>query len=470
MIFLFFYLLKTRNRTYLLLIYKCLIYVFLSLLGPVQAGFKEDMASTFNRLGVSSNVTESGSFRDQSAGYYNGGSLISRIQPRNTQLASLQLPSYRAGCGGIDTFMGGFSHIKASEFMNALRSIGSSVATYAFLLSLETMSPQIYNIINELNALATKINSMNVHSCETAATMIGAVWPKSDIASQHLCRTMGSSLGSFSDFAQARQNCGAGGRRDTILSHKDQQEPYKKILVGEYNIAWKALQDYDFLKSDPKLAEVFMTLSGTLIARKKDQGAEIVFLPSKADQTDVMHALLDGGSAPLYRCGQDQEKCLHPTIMSTTLEGGFRNKVQTMLQSMSTKIYDDTPLSKEEINFLNTTRLPVYKILNVLTSFKKGNVALDIQEYADLIALDILYQYIMDVFDLIHQNLTRLKNAQVDDQPLKAFQRGLQNARSRLVEKRTSVFEHLQAALSLIQKTQHIEKHLHSTFTLTQSD
>lgn len=436
----------------------------------LHAGIKDDMMGAFTRLGMNTNTTGAGSFKDQSAGYYNGGSLIGRVQPRNTQLATVQLPSYRAGCGGIDAYVGGFSHISSEELVKAIRGIGSAMGSYAFMLAIQTMSPQIYNVLNELNALATKINNMNINSCETAATMVGAVWPKSDMASQHLCKSMGSSLGDFSDYSKARHNCGAGGKRDQVLSGKDSNESYKRVLVGEYNIAWKAMQDYDFLKKDPKLAEVFMTLSGTLISRKKNDTFELISLSSRSDNSDLLHALLDGGTAITYSCGNDLEKCLNPVSTNTTLEAtsGFRTKVQQMLEEMVGKIYDDIALSKEEKSFLNSTRLPVYKILNVLTAFKKGSSVIDIQDYADIIALDIIYRYMMEVMDLINDNINQLKSSQVDDTQIKRFQQGLASARSRIVEKRTSVFQHLQAVLSLVEKTRNIERHMHATFTLNE--
>lgn len=80
--------------------------------------------------------------------------------------------------------------------------------------------------------------------------MLGELWPKSDQASQHLCRAMGNQLGSFSDYAAARQGCGAKGDREKILSKKGSDPKYKDMLVGEFNLSWKAIQKNQFLSSD----------------------------------------------------------------------------------------------------------------------------------------------------------------------------------------------------------------------------
>jgi len=67
----------------------------------------------FKSAGMASNVTSPGSYKDQSGGYYTGGGVMARTGARNAQLATVQMPGFRAGCGGIDAWSGGFSHISS---------------------------------------------------------------------------------------------------------------------------------------------------------------------------------------------------------------------------------------------------------------------------------------------------------------------------------------------------------------------
>lgn len=124
----------------------------------LQANIGSDLMGFFKSAGMSSNLTTSGSYSDQSGGYYTGGSLVTRNQARNIQPATIQMPGFRAGCGGIDLWAGGFSHISSEAMVEMLRNIGSSAASYAFMLAIQTVSPQIYNIMNELNNLSTQVN------------------------------------------------------------------------------------------------------------------------------------------------------------------------------------------------------------------------------------------------------------------------------------------------------------------------
>lgn len=317
---------------------------------------------------MANNVTSGGAYKDQTAGYYTGGSLSTRNQVRNAQVATVQMPGFRAGCGGIDLWGGGFSHISADQLVAMLRNIGSSAASYAFMLAVQTVSPQIYNIMNELNALATQINQTNINSCEAAATMLGGVWPKTDQSSKHLCQAMGTNLGHFSDWSAARQGCGAKGDRGRILALKDSNPAYKDMFTGEFNLVWKAIQANAFLSRDKQLAQLFMTLVGSLIVRKSGDSYEVITLPAHADREDVLASLMQGGKTPMYDC-QD-EGCLQPDLKEIILSEthALLNKTHLVLESLINKIYDDTEPTQEEKDFLNSTRLPVYKMLNVTTA------------------------------------------------------------------------------------------------------
>jgi len=441
-----------------------LIISFLLYIPVASAGIGEDLKQFFNKAGMKANISTPDSYQDQAAGYYTGGSISARNSVRDTQLLSVQMPGYRAGCGGIDAWTGGFSHIKSQELIQMLRSIGSSATSYSFLLAIQTVSPQIYNIMNELNALATQANNLNVNSCEAAATMLGGLWPKSDQASKHLCESMGNNLGVFSDWSAARQGCGAKGDRDRVFRERGSDPRYKDMLVGEFNLAWKALQLNGFLIKDQELSQMFMTLVGSIISRKQGENYEIKTLPGHADRDDVLSGLLMGGQTPVYKC--DSDKCLNPTLVKTQIPAaqGLQYKVNATLESLITKIYQDddsSVLTEQEKGFLNSTQLPVYKMLNVATAYRRGAMPLDIHQYSDLIAMDILYQYVIEILDVTHNSVSELKSIQVDDSHIERFLKQLSTARERITQRRKSAFQQMDNVLSFVQATQVIEKQLH---------
>ncbi|WP_010303977.1 conjugal transfer protein TraH [Candidatus Odyssella thessalonicensis] len=429
---------------------------------PVAAkGIGHDLRAFFNRS-TSTNVTSPKAFKDQAGGYYTGGSLVTRNQVRSAQLATIQMPGFRAGCGGIDAWTGGFSHISADRLVEMLQNIGSAAKAYAFMLAVQTVSPTISTIMNELNAIATQVNQMNISSCEVAATTLGGIWPKTDQSSKHLCQAMGSNLGAFSDWSAARQGCGAKGDRGNILAQKGRDPRYQDMLVGEFNLSWKAIQANHFLSEDQALAQLFLTLVGSIISKKNGEAFQVTTLPGYADRDELLTALLEGGSTKVYKCSTAE--CLDPVLSEITIPNAsaLLRRTQDILESLVYKIYEDLPIGSAEQDFLNSTQLPVYKMLNVMTAFRKGYAPVDIHQYGELIALDILYKYVVEVLDIVHESVVHLKSVQVDEVHIERFTNALRLARERITSKRQSAYQQMDNTLSFIQATQLIEKQMHA--------
>jgi len=453
-------------KTYLRIILFSLI-----LAGKALAGVNTDLVSFFNKMGASTNATEASAYHDQSAGYYTGGSLFSRNTVHNAQLGSVRLPGYRAGCGGIDMHMGAFSFIGSEELIKAFKTIGSNMGSYGLLLAMETMSPQVKNIITELNDLAQKINQSNINSCEIAATTLGAILPKSDAANKHLCTMIGSDrrYGGFTDYAAAKQGCGAGGRRDEVIEGGKSDPRFAKMLGTEFNLAWMAIQENEFLRQDKDLAYFFMTISGTIISKRHEDGYMIRVKPSLVDNESLLNILLKGGSLKIYKCMDvATNKCLEVNDSTIVIkpENAFEARIKNILNSIQNKIFNDEPLSEPEKAFLNSTKLPFYKILNVSTAFRRGESPLDIADYSELGAVDVLFQYLSEILDVVNESAANIKSAQVDDTQIQRFQESLNTARERVIDKRMATFKQVEQITSIIKKTEMLEKMISSKLGL----
>ena len=457
---------------------KKLFFILPFMFSPWQEGCMEVTASPltdrlqafFKNAGGSSNSTRAGVFQSQSAGYYTGGSFVGRIPVDNIQPFHIQMPGFRIGCGGIDAWFGGFSHISSEQLVNALRQIGSSMASYAFMIALETISPEIYNVMNELQAIAQKINDLNINTCEAAATALGGLLPQSDATSKHLCQAMGTSYGGLSDWTAARHKCGSGGERQRILDspHQDLQSTFK----DEFNVVWQALLKNPFLSRDKRVAEMFMTIAGTLIVKREGDSYQTHHLRSAALDQSFMQTILQGGTIRLYRC-DTQEKCLIPTL---SREEKMQSKaliplVSSTLAAMVDKIFKDKRLTAEEVSFLNNTTLPIFKILNVLTAYKKGHAPIEIESYAEIIALDIVHHFILNILDLVEDSVTQLRSAQMSDASIADYLENIKSVRGLIVQARGTAVEHMNAVLSMIHSVQLVEKQLHVYLgTLSESD
>src|ERR1700722_3305751 len=212
-----------------------------------QEEMKEKMLKYLEDVSTG-NITPAEIYQGQKAGYATGGGVTIRNRVQNLHPATITMPSFDAGCGGIDIYAGGLSFVNGAQLEETLKSIGSASAAYAFMLALETVSPQIANNIKQMQTWANNINSLNINSCETAAQLVGSVWPQQELASQHICQNIGTEKGFLSDRVSARHQCGT---RDSRKKGTDPGQNPDLLALMNYNVAWEAIKKQGALASDP---------------------------------------------------------------------------------------------------------------------------------------------------------------------------------------------------------------------------
>ena len=204
--------------------------------------------------GAAVNTTGPTAFQGQASGHWTLGNLYLRAPVRSEQIATVNMPSFRAGCGGIDAFAGAFSFINSDQLVAFGRAVAQNAVGFAFELALETISPVIAETMAKLRALAQWVNDRNLNSCETAQALVGAVWSKNDRASASICAAIGTSArASSADYAAAKHGCGSEGKRNSTLASAS--GPMADQVPVNVNYAWKAVRASSFLSGDTQLAE-----------------------------------------------------------------------------------------------------------------------------------------------------------------------------------------------------------------------
>lgn len=447
------------------LIYQLIISITFSLATTIAwANIDNDLSSYFKKLGISSNITSPHAYHGQQAGYYSGGSAYIRSQVRDVQLVQVDLPSYRSGCGGIDLYTGGFSFVNSDQLVSTFKNIMNNAQGYAFTLAMETVTPEISNVLNKMHTLANTINQANINSCEAAEGLVGGAWPKIRSAQQRVCEDVGTSTNLFSDWAQARQGCGSGGQFTEAMKRGKANLYFKNTIIDNGNIVWKAIQQNDFLQRDTQLAELFMSLSGTVVLQKNgsDDNASIKHksFPAIVENDDMIKALLHGGNAKIYKCDTtDPNSCLNPkeTLIPISADNAIAYKVATLLKDMVIHIYADTPLTPEEIGLLNSTSIPVYKMLNVESAFEKDKTILDVSSYADAIATDILFQYLEESLNIVRNSVAALP---YPEEIIAEIQPNIDKEIAAIRKQQGNAYKQLATSLQMIQQTQTLERML----------
>ena len=364
-----------------------------------------DLAQFFNNLGFANNVTGGHSYETQAAGFASLGSIYARNEVLNIQLAYVDVPGFRSGCGGIDMFAGGFSFIKADQIVKFMNSILSSGAGFALNLALETELPEIAHSMQFMQKLANEINNMNFNSCEMGENLSANLWPKNRAAQQKICEDVGAHTGVFADWAMARHQCSTGGSLDSELNKAKANPEYKDRVLQNTNVVWDALMRNQFLAKDVRLAELYLSISGTLIFDKK--GALHTY-PSLATQSNFIKALLYGGKLPSYQC-QDagkNEGCLLITtkgLQEIKSKDALVSQVQGILNGIYQHIKSGTPLDPKQVGLIELTQPAVFQLISANA---QQNIGIQGSfELAQSVATDLLAQYLANSLEVIRASL-----------------------------------------------------------------
>lgn len=114
-------------------------------------------------------------FEGQKRGYYSAGSYSARWPVNNDYLVTVQTPKLGGGCGGVDLFAGGMSFLNFDYLVDKLQRVLQNGGVVAFELALNTLCPECVNVVNNVEALANKLNSMQIDECASAKRTIATL-------------------------------------------------------------------------------------------------------------------------------------------------------------------------------------------------------------------------------------------------------------------------------------------------------
>lgn len=361
------------------------------------------MQELFDEVNAMSNVTDPSVLQGQTMNIYSGGSLFMRAPKRTYQLATVSAPSWGAGCGGIDLYLGGLSYISKDQFVQMLRNIGSNALGYSFKLAIQNLCPTCDNVMQALQATAQAANRLNIDSCEAAKGIVNAALPDSwTRGKQNAARSFGVSTNTFEDVTDAWLNVMKDEKQaNAVLDKQAEQDPTTKDHLPTGNVVWKALKKLDALDDEQRM--VLMSLVGTVIFPAFDATQEReapIPLEGTGIDVEMLVGIRDGADriqVPIWRCDRNgADECLRPQI-GTISTKSFRAMVREKMGAITDNIAMRRPHENVDaiVAFLNSTDLPIYKMLAVSTSLNNPAMAdLLTARYEDLIAAKYAQVYI----------------------------------------------------------------------------
>jgi conjugative transfer pilus assembly protein TraH len=307
---------------------------------------------------------------------------------------SLSLPKVKAGCGGIDMFLGGMSFLDPDYLVQKLESILQAAPAVAFQYLLETLDEKMGNIISKMEAATNFLNSIQVNDCRLANRMVQIA--KGD-------DNMSGIIEEMTGYRSVKQGFA-----------KSYQQSREKIQANNNN----PTEDLkDALQNCPaEVTDIFRT--GSLLAHAASRvGAGDWAEVMRARVGDVYMRWDPNDKVPLFSAipacprqdtespddflsGRVQRRALNiPATAADCSNDGGKGALElarTRMDSIATKIRTRAALTAEERQFVaNVSTLPVYRMLE--WGVRQGVAGSVIGDTDELVALTLAYQMLNDL-------------------------------------------------------------------------
>ncbi|GAB6264309.1 conjugal transfer protein TraH [Photobacterium sp. R1] len=374
----------------------------------VKADVNGSLGSFWDGMGYS-NVTYPSAYKGQSANYYTAGNLFLRTKSMTIQPLSVELPSMGVGCGGIDLFLGAFSHINSDQLVQFGKSVVSNALPFAVDLALQTWAPSIKQIRDHLQSIADKYLNQSISSCEVAQASVSGLAGFADVGSQkYICSTMGTQNNAFADWVAGQHECGAGGQGASQLKKAKSNSTLKPMVKNNLNIVWSNIMKDSYLSTDKDLAKFLMAISGTIVYDAS--GNPQYYSSLLAHNNNLVQSLLVGGKANVYNCSNDSpEQCIKVFVKEIVIqpEKALQNRVYKLIQSIAEKLINDQELNDEEKSFLEYTQMP---ILAYIRDTLKAGQSPNISAYAAAISVEHISTYLRGMLKVVQTALSNTTN------------------------------------------------------------
>ncbi len=436
----------------------------------VQAGFVADFYDEAKTYG---NVTEAGILQSGALNTVTGGGFVWRQPRREFTPFAVTPPSLKAGCGGIDVFLGAFSIPSREEFLSFLRGVGTALPGLAFQLALQTMAPDLNEQVSRYADLIRSYTNRYTDSCEAAQALLETTG-----AAEHITRMAEGaknalrSSGAVSD--QSAADAAVRGNGSKTIA----EAPVRKDAAGnivdapEINLTWALLKSGNFAGADAKkkeLREIMMTLVGTTIFTKTGEGDDAVLAAQDIAGTDLLPVLFgevraDAGALRL-KC-TDDAACL--TVERTALEDmSLVDEMKRAAANYRTAVRRRDPalVSADDLYLLTGfSSVPMLRVLNLASVALYEGIADDlVNVYAEAAAYEAVARAVENLAGDLRGVLASSAAAGLSAEHVKhvrGLTETLNGIERRLYERTDRLSQSMARASGIVTQLEHIEQSL----------
>jgi conjugative transfer pilus assembly protein TraH len=342
----------------------------------------------------SATYSSPGSFEDQTRGYLTAGGMSGRVDVHNDYLMSLSLPKVKAGCGGIDMFLGGMSFLDPDYLVQKLESILQAAPAVAFQYLLETLDEKMGNIISKMEAATNYLNSIQVNDCRMANRLVQIA--KGDDNMSGIIEEMTGYKSIKEGFAKSYQQ----SREKIQANNNNPTEDLKEALQN------CPAEVTDIFRTGSLLAHAATRVgAGEWADVMRARVGDVYMRWDANDKVPLFSAIpacprQDTESSDDFLTGRVQRRALNiPATAADCSNDGGRGALElarTRMESIATKISTRATLTTDERQFVaNVGTLPVYRMLE--WGVRQGVQGSVISDTDELVALTLAYQMLNDL-------------------------------------------------------------------------
>lgn len=433
-----------------------------------QAGFVEDF---LDEAQATVNVTQSGVMQAGGMNVVSAGGFVFKAPRKEFSPFSVTPPSLRANCGGIDIFLGAFSIPSREEFVSFLKSVGTALPGVAFQLALQSMSPDLNEMVGRYSDLIRGYTNRYSDACTAAQSLLedtgakGAL-QKAVFGAKNALRASGSA----SDQSEADRLVRDNGEKAISKAPIVKDSSGNVVSAPEINLTWALINSGKFKQGNSQeLKEIMMTLAGTTIYTKTGSGADAVLTSTHYAGVDLLPILFgevrNGAKIERLKCNEST-RCLKVTPTATA-DASLVDRLQSAADNYRKAVRERNAslVSDRDLMLLGgTTSVPLLRILNMAAGSRYQGIADDlVRVYVEAAAFELIASAVDalagDIRTALSGSAAREDSAQHLEH-VRMLEDRIRDVQAGVYQRRDRLMQSMQRASSLIVQLEHIEKSL----------
>jgi len=385
-----------------------LILCTLLLLGRAHAGWIDDWIDM-------QASTSPGYFEGSKRNFFAFGSWSARNYTTSDYLLTLSLPRVRAGCGGIDVFMGGFGFMDFDYLTKKIQKIIANAHVFAFELGLSLVSEKVANIVDKIESTADLLNQIQLDDCKASRYLAAVVIDKvtGGALAEKRARAEADFLqssGLDNLWQKIKETWQSNDNKPQVSEDKlyeDCPPPIKELLDISNSYSGSLLAyAADHLGLPEDWTDLIRGIIGDVkidwydVDGKKTLDAIYVIPCTNDDRPDIYEILFD--SSKQIQARRVDGTCYIPDDENKDLKGWAYSK----LTAVANKVLARKALSDDDKNFLNLVPAPVFQ--HILLALESNTESLILDQAANFVARGAAYRLMADLLYIAERQLLYL--------------------------------------------------------------